>query len=129
MRKVHIIMFGGHIIMCLVFFLILLGGVLGPNTYMAFIYPVIAFIFLVADMFLTTFTTDCIIHVTKNNRLLLIITRDIAIILLCFWLLSYLENDFILVGGTISYAFPKIVKIILCDIINKQKYLDVYIDI
>ena len=122
-------MFGGHIIMCLVFFLILLGGVLGPNTYMAFLYPVIAFIFIVADMFFTTFTTDCIIHVTKKNRLLLIITRDIAIILLCFWTLSYIENGFISVGGTISYAVPKIVKIILCDIINKQKYLDMFINI
>ena len=129
MRKVHVIMFEGHIIMCLAFFMLLLGGVLGPDTCLAFVYPVIASVFLVADIFLTAITTDFIIHAPKKNRVLLVITRDIAIILLCFWMLSYLENVFILVGGTFCYALPKIVKIILCDIINKQRYLDVYIDL
>lgn len=104
-------------------------GYVGADTLLAFVYPVIAIAFLFADMFLTTFTTDCIIHVKKKKRILLMIIRDIAIILLCFWTLTYLENGFILVGGTLCYAFPKIIKIILCDIIDKQRYLDVYIDI
>ena len=129
MRKVHIIMFGCHLAIMLAFSMLLLGGVLGAETFLAFVYPVISFIFLIADIFFTTFTTDLIIHFKKEARILLIIIRDIAIVLLCFWMLSYLESNFILIWGTLSYAFPKIIKIILCDIINRQKYLDKFINI
>ncbi len=129
MRKVHIIMFGCHLVIMLAFSMLLLGGVLGAETFLAFVYPVITFIFLIADIFFTTFTTDLIIHFKKEARILLIIIRDIAIVLLCFWMLSYLKSDFILTWGTLSYAFPKIIKIILCDIINRQKYLDKFINI
>lgn len=129
MRKVHIIMFGCHLVIMLAFSMLLLGGVLGAETFLAFVYPVISFIFLIADIFFTTFTTDLIIHFKKEARILLIIIRDIAIVLLCFWMLSYLKSDFILTWGTLSYAFPKIIKIILYDIINRQKYLDKFINI
>ena len=129
MRKVHIIMFGCHLVIMLAFSMLLLGGVLGAETFLAFVYPVISFIFLIADIFFTTFTTDLIIHFKKEARILLIIIRDITIVLLCFWMLSYLKSDFILTWGTLSYAFPKIIKIILCDIINRQKYLDKFINI
>ena len=129
MRKVHIIMFGCHLVIMLAFYMLLLGGVLGAETFLAFVYPVISFIFLIADIFFTTFTTDLIIHFKKETRILLVIIRDITIVLLCFWMLSYLESNFILIWGTLSYAFPKIIKIILCDIINRQKYLDKFINI
>ena len=129
MRKVHIIMFGCHLVIMLAFSMLLLGGVWGAETFLAFVYPVISFIFLIADIFFTTFTTDLIIHFKKEARILLIIIRDITIVLLCFWMLSYLKSDFILTWGTLSYAFPKIIKIILCDIINRQKYLDKFINI
>ena len=129
MRKVHIIMFGCHLVIMLAFSMLLLGGVLGAETFLAFVYPVISFIFLIAGIFFTTFTTDLIIHFKKEARILLIIIRDIAIVLLCFWMLSYLKSDFILTWGTLSYAFHKIIKIILCDIINRQKYLDKFINI
>ena len=129
MRKVHIIMFGCHLVIMLAFSMLLLGGVLGAETFLAFVYPVISFIFLIADIFFTTFTTDLIIHFKKEARILLIIIRDITIVLLCFWMLSYLKSDFISTWGTLSYAFPKIIKIILCDIINRQKYLDKFINI
>ena len=129
MRKVHIIMFGCHLAIMLAFSMLLLGGVLGAETILAFVYPVISFIFLIADIFFTTFTTDLITHFKKEARILLIIIRDIAIVLLCFWMLSYLGSNFILTWGTLSYAFPKIIKIILCDIINRQKYLDKFINI
>jgi hypothetical protein len=110
--------------------MLLFGGALEAGTaILAFVYPVISFIFLIADIFFTTFTTDLITHFKKEARILLIITRDIAIVLLCFWMLSYLESNFILTWGTLSYAFPKIIKIILCDIINRQKYLDKFINI
>lgn len=129
MRKVHIIMFGCHLVIMLAFSMLLLGGVWGAETFLAFVYPVISFIFLIADIFFTTFTTDLIIHFKKETRILLVIIRDITIVLLCFWMLSYLESNFILIWGTLSYAFPKIIKIILCDIINRQKYLDKFINI
>ena len=129
MRKVHIIMFGCHLVIILAFSMLLLGGVLGADTFLAFVYPVISFIFLIADISFTTFTTDFIIHFKKETRILLVIIRDIAIVLLCFWMLSYLESDFILIWGTLSYAFPKIIKIIFCDITNHQKYLDKFINI
>lgn len=122
-------MFGCHLAIMLAFSMLLLGGVLGAETFLAFVYPVISFIFLIADIFFTTFTTDLIIHFKKEARILLIIIRDIAIVLLCFWMLSYLGSNFILTWGTLSYAFPKIIKIILCDIINRQKYLDKFINI
>ena len=129
MRKVHIIMFGCHLVIMLAFSMLLLGGVWGAETFLAFVYPVISFIFLIADIFFTTFTTDLIIHFKKETRILLVIIRDITIVLLCFWMLSYFESNFILIWGTLSYAFPKIIKIILCDIINRQKYLDKFINI
>lgn len=130
MRKVHIIMFGCHLVIMLAFSMLLFGGALEAGAaIMAFVYPVISFIFLIADIFFTTFTTDLIIHFKKEARILLIIIRDITIVLLCFWMLSYLESNFILIWGTLSYAFPKIIKIILCDIINRQKYLDKFINI
>ena len=130
MRKVHIIMFGCHLVIILAFSMLLFGGALEAGAaIMTFVYPVISFIFLIADIFLTTFTTDLIIHFKKETRILLVIIRDITIVLLCFWMLSYLESNFILIWGTLSYAFPKIIKIILCDIINRQKYLDKFINI
>ena len=70
-------MFGCHLVIILAFSMLLFGGALEAGAaIMAFVYPVISFIFLIADIFFTTFTTDLIIHFKKEARILLIIIRD-----------------------------------------------------
>lgn len=49
-------MFGCHLVIILTFSMLLFGGALEAGAaIMAFVYPVISFIFLIADIFLTTF--------------------------------------------------------------------------
>ena len=131
MRKVHVIMFACQIAISLIFSLLLFCGLLGENTIFAFVYPIFVFVYLVADMFLTTFTTDFIVRNVKEGkaRIVSIAVRDILII--SFWLcfLLYIDIEDLTFWGTLSYALPKVVKIIICDIINQQKYLNKYIEI
>ena len=131
MRKVHFVMFGSQIIINIVFSLILFNGLLGGNGIFAFVYPIFVFLYLLADMFLTALTTDLIVHVFKDRKACIasIVVRDLLIIL--FWLcfLLYININVLTFWGTICYAFPKVIKIIICDIINQQKYLYEYIKI
>ena len=60
MRKVHVVMFGSQIVINIVFSLVLFNGLLGGNGIFAFIYPIFVFVYLLADMFFTAFTTDFI---------------------------------------------------------------------
>ena len=132
MREVHIIMFAGQIAINIIFPFLLFDILSGGEWIIAFIYPFFAFIYLVADMFVTTFTTDLIAKYTKKGiaRIVSIAVRDLLIISLWFcFLLSIGSEEFLTLWGTLSYALPKVAKIIICDIINQQKYLDKYIEI
>lgn len=82
-------------------------------------------------MFVTTFTTDLIVGNVKEGtaRIISIAARDILIISLWFCFLLSISIEFLTLLGTLSYALPKVAKIIICDIINQQKYLDKYIEI
>lgn len=131
MRKIHVIMFGSQIIINIVFSLVLFNGLLGGNGIFAFVYPICVFIYLLADMFLTALTTDLIAHVFKDRKACIasIVVRDLLI--LSFWLcfLLYININVLTFWGTICYATPKVLKIIICDIINQQHYLHEYIKI
>jgi len=131
MRKVHVIMFAGQIAINIIFPFLLFDILSGGERIIAFIYPFFAFIYLVADMFVTTFTTDLIVGNVKEGtaRIISIAARDILIISLWFCFLLSISIEFLTLWGTLSYALPKVAKIIICDIINQQKYLDKYIEI
>ena len=58
-----------------------------------------------------------------------IVARDLVIIGVWLSILLYININVITLWGTISYALPKIQKIIIFDIINQQKYLHNYIKI
>jgi hypothetical protein len=128
-RKIHILMFGGQIVLNLFFSLLLFCGLLGENAIFAFIYPIFVFVYLLIDIFFTTLTTDVIVRIFQNKTacILTIITRDLLIII--FWLcfLLYINIHVLTFGGTLCYAIPKILKIVICDIVNKQRYLHNYI--
>lgn len=81
-------------------------------------------------MILTTLTTEIIIHVVEKEqaRIAFIVFRDLLIILLWFCFLLYINIDVLTIWGTICYALPKILKIIICDIIKQQKYLHIYVE-
>ena len=131
MRKVHVIMFACQIAINIIFPFLLFDILSGGEGIIAFIYPIFVFVYLVADMFLTTFTTDFIVKTVKEGkaRIVSIVVRDLLII--SFWLcfLLYIDIEDLTFWGTLSYALPKVVKIIICDIINQQKYLNKYIEI
>ena len=131
MRKVHVIMFACQIAINIIFTFLLFDILSGGEGIIAFIYPIFVFVYLVADMFVTTFTTDLIVKCTKKGiaRIVSIAVRDLLIISLWFCFLLYIGIAALSLWGTLSYALPKMVKIITCDIINQQKYLDKYIEI
>jgi len=124
-------MFAGQIAINIIFPFLLFDILSGGEWIIAFIYPFFAFIYLVADMFVTTFTTDLIVGNVKEGtaRIISIAARDILIISLWFCFLLSISIEFLTLWGTLSYALPKVAKIIICDIINQQKYLDKYIEI
>lgn len=97
----------------------------------AFIYPLFVFVYLLADMLLTIFTTDLFVRAFKNKKacVLSIVLRDLLIIVFWFCFLLYIGISNLTLWGTLFYAFPKIIKIIICDLVNKQKYLQEYIEI
>ena len=131
MRKVHIIMFACQIAINIFFPFLLFDELSGGEGIIIFVFPIFVFVYLVADMFVTTFTTDLIVGNVKKGiaRIISIAARDILIISLWFCFLLSIGIEFITLWGTLSYALPKVVKIIICDIINHQKYLDKYIEI
>ena len=124
-------MFAGQIAINIIFPFLLFDILSGGEWIIAFIYPFFAVIYLVADMFVTTFTTDLIVGNVKEGtaRIISIAARDILIISLWFCFLLSISIEFLTLLGTLSYALPKVAKIIICDIINQQKYLDKYIEI
>ena len=131
MRKVHVIMFACQIAINIIFTFLLFDILSGGEGIIAFIYPIFVFVYLVADIFVTSFTTDLIVKCTKKGiaRIVSIAVRDLLIISLWFCFLLYIGIAALSLWGTLSYALPKMVKIITCDIINQQKYLDKYIEI
>ena len=131
MRKVHVIMFACQIAINIIFTFLLFDILSGGEGIIAFIYPIFVFVYLVADIFVITFTTDLIVKCTKKGiaRIVSIAVRDLLIISLWFCFLLYIGIAALSLWGTLSYALPKMVKIITCDIINQQKYLDKYIEI
>lgn len=118
-------MFGSQIVINIVFSLVLFNGLLGGNGIFAFIYPIFVFVYLLADMFFTAFTTDLIVHVLKDKKscIVSVLIRDLLIILLWLCILLYVDVDILTLWGTICYALPKLAKIIISDFINQQKYL------
>ena len=131
MRKVHVIMFAGQIAINIIFPFLLFDILSGGEGIIAFIYPIFVFVYLVADIFVTTFTTDLIVKCTKKGiaRIVSIAVRDILIISYWLCLLLYIDIEALTFWGTLSYALPKVMIIIICDIINQQKYLNKYIEI
>ena len=117
--------------MNLVFSLLLFCGILGEYALFAFVYPVLVFIYLVADVFITMISTDLIVRASQNKAACMfsIIARDLVIIGVWLSILMYINISVITLWGTISYALPKIMKIVIFDIINQQKYLHNYIKI
>lgn len=130
MRRVHIIMFGSQVVINAILSIALFCGLLGENAIFAFVFPFFIFGYLLADMILTTLTTEIIIHVVEKEqaRIAFIVFRDLLIILLWFCFLLYINIDVLTIWGTICYALPKILKIIICDIIKQQKYLHIYVE-
>ena len=131
MRKVHIIMFGGQFVMSLVFSLLLFCGILGEYAIFAFVYPVLVCVYFVLDVFITMISTDLIVRAFRNNTacMLSIVARDLVIIGVWLSILMNIDICVITLWGTISYALPKILKIVIFDIINQQRYLHNYIRI
>lgn len=131
MRRIHIIMFGGQFVMSLVFSLLLFSGILGEYAIFAFVYPVLVFVYFVLDVFITMISTDLIARSLQNKTACMfsIVARDLVIIGVWLSILMNLDISVITLWGTISYALPKILKIVIFDIINQQKYLYNYIKI
>ena len=125
MRRIHIIMFGGQFVMSLVFSLLLFSGILGEYAIFAFVYPVLVFVYFVLDVFITMISTDLIARSLQNKTACMfsIVARDLVIIGVWLSILMNLDISVITLWGTISYALPKILKIVIFDIINQQKYL------
>ena len=131
MRRIHIIMFGGQFVLSLVFSLLLFCGILGEYALFAFVYPVLVCIYFVLDVFVTMISTDLIVRAFLNKTvcMLSIVARDLVIIGVWLSILMNIDICVITLWGTISYALPKILKIVIFDIINQQKYLYNYIKI
>ncbi len=128
MRKIHIIMFGGQFVMSLVFSLLLFCGILGEYAIFAFVYPILVCVYFVTDVLITMISTDLIVRAIQNKAACMfsIVARDLVIIGVWLSILLYININVITLWGTISYALPKIQKIIIFDIINQQKYLHNY---
>lgn len=124
-------MFGCQIVINIIFSLLLFYGLLGENVIFAFIYPLFVFAYLLLDVFFTIITTDIIARSFKNKNVCIvsIVARDLLIISLWLFFLLFLDINTLALWGTICYAFPKIMKIVICDIVNQQKYLHKYIEI
>ena len=131
MRRIHIIMFGGQFVLSLVFSLLLFCGILGEYALFAFVYPVLVCIYFVLDVFVTMISTDLIVRAFLNKTvcMLSIVARDLVIIGVWLSILMNIDICVITLWGTISYALPKILKIVIFDIINQQRYLHNYIKI
>ena len=131
MRRIHIIMFGGQFVLSLVFSLLLFCGILGEYALFAFVYPVLVCIYFVLDVFVTMISTDLIVRAFRNKTvcMLSIVARDLVIIGVWLSILMNIDICVITLWGTISYALPKILKIVIFDIINQQRYLHNYIKI
>ena len=131
MRRIHIIMFGGQFVLSLVFSLLLFCGILGEYALFAFVYPVLVCIYFVLDVFVTMISTDLIVRAFRNKTvcMLSIVARDLVIIGVWLSILMNIDICVITLWGTISYALPKILKILIFDIINQQRYLHNYIKI
>lgn len=67
MRRVHIIMFGSQVVINAILSIALFCGLLGENAIFAFVFPFFIFGYLLADMILTTLTTEIIIHVVEKR--------------------------------------------------------------
>ena len=124
-------MFACQIAINIFFPFLLFDELSGGEGIIVFVFPIFVFVYLVADMFVTTLTTDLIVGNVKKGiaRIISIAARDILIISLWFCFLLSISIEFLTLWGTLSYALPKVAKIIICDIINQQKYLDKYIEI
>jgi len=61
--------------------------------------------------------------------MLSIVARDLVIIGVWVSILLYINISVVTLWGTISYALPKILKIVIFDIINQQRYLHNYIKV
>ena len=131
MRKIHIIMFGGQFVLSLVFSLLLFCGILGEYALFAVVYPVLVCIYFVLDVFVTMISTDLIIRAFQNKTacMLSIVARDLVIIGVWVSILLYINISVVTLWGTISYALSKILKIVIFDIINQQRYLHNYIKV
>ena len=131
MRRIHIIMFGGQFVLSLVFSLLLFCGILGEYALFAFVYPVLVCIYFVLDVFVTMISTDLLVRAFQNKTacMLSIVARDLVIIGVWLSILMNIDICVITLWGTISYALPKILKIVIFDIITQQKYLYNYIKI
>ena len=131
MRRIHIIMFGGQFVMSLVFSLLLFSGILGEYAIFAFVYPVLVFVYFVLDVFITMISTDLIARALQNKTVCMfsIVARDLVIIGVWLSILMNIDISVITLWGSISYALPKILKIVIFDIINQQRYLHNYIKI
>jgi hypothetical protein len=124
-------MFGGQFVISLVFSLLLFSGILGEDALFAFVYPVLVSVYFVADVFITMISTDLIVRAFQNKTacMLSIVARDLVIIGVWVSILMYINISVVTLWGTISYAFPKILKIVIFDIINQQRYLHNYIKV
>ena len=117
--------------MSLVFSLLLFCGILGEYALFAFVYPVLVCIYFVLDVFVTMISTDLLVRAFRNNTacMLSIVARDLVIIGVWLSILMNIDICVITLWGTISYALPKILKIVIFDIINQQRYLHNYIKV
>ena len=117
--------------MSLVFSLLLFCGILGEYALFAFVYPVLVCIYFVLDVFVTMISTDLLVRAFQNKTacMLSVVARDLVIIGVWVSILLYINISVVTLWGTISYALPKILKIVIFDIINQQRYLHNYIKV
>ena len=76
-------------------------------------------------------STDLLVRAFRNNTscMLSIVASDLVIIGVWVSILWYINISVVTLWGTISYALPKILKIVIFDIINQQRYLHNYIKV
>ena len=76
-------------------------------------------------------STDLLVRTFHNKTacMLSIVARDLVIIGVWVSILWYINIRVVTLWGTISYALPKILKIVIFDIINQQRYLHNYIKV
>lgn len=124
MRKVHIIMYILTLILNMVFYNLLnLGG----NNLWILIHLFFFILYLLFDIIFTTLSTDLLMNMhSLLKRIVLILLRDLFLI--CIWFIVLhcigLDDIYIELMGCACYSIPKVFKIILADIIFKQKYIN-----